>query len=302
MTELLHYNGRVVHHTILNRRNQLISVLEAGQTSTRKENNPVVVLHHGFGSCWQGLAPQIDFLATKGYRVLAIERSGHGATPFHERKSVQEHVEDVEDVLNHLGVKSADHGGHSYGSKVMLEYAAKNPGKVRRLFGISMFDDHTDLMRFMGNTAHSLFRRLGVVKQIQQIMGLVTLHWSYENQAIGKEVIAASPAPTPAALADEFFLFSGHQLPAGERMKKPLLAIQSERDGIIPEDSAAKIRLRYDNVNTITLSDCASHNPHIEHADTVNALIHQFLTGAAQAGKSNSQETVHAVADERRQS
>jgi len=48
-----------------------------------EEGNPkakVIFLFHGFPDLWFGWRKQIQFLATKGYHVIAIDNLGHGET------------------------------------------------------------------------------------------------------------------------------------------------------------------------------------------------------------------------------
>ena len=96
----------------------------------------VVVLIHGLlmdGRMYTNLAPT---LAAQGYRVVAADMLGHGASAQpHEMTeySMQQFGHDVIALLDHLGVDDAVIGGTSLGANVALEAAAFAPSRVRAL-------------------------------------------------------------------------------------------------------------------------------------------------------------------------
>ncbi len=96
---------------------------------------PVVLLHHGLGSgaAWQ---EQVPVLAEAGFRVLTYDRWGYGAsepraqlhTPWFEPD-----VEDLQDLLDALGLGQVALVGHSDGGTIALYFAAQHPERVRAL-------------------------------------------------------------------------------------------------------------------------------------------------------------------------
>jgi pimeloyl-ACP methyl ester carboxylesterase len=96
----------------------------------------VVVLIHGLlmdGRMYTRLAPT---LAAEGYRVIAADMLGHGASAQpHEMTeySMQQFGRDVIALLDHLGVDEAVVGGTSLGANVALEAAVAAPARVRAL-------------------------------------------------------------------------------------------------------------------------------------------------------------------------
>jgi pimeloyl-ACP methyl ester carboxylesterase len=99
--------------------------------------DPVVLLHsHGLsGSQWRKLTPD---LVARGFRVLAVDFTGHGrSAPWPEPKpfSFTIDVERVGDIIRR--VQPAHLVGHSYGGLVALHVARALPGSVRTL---ALFD------------------------------------------------------------------------------------------------------------------------------------------------------------------
>lgn len=90
----------------------------------------VVALIHGglfhSGPAWaKNLGPLVD----AGYRVLAVDRRGHGRSPEGEDEhvSVHLHAEDLRKTLNDREITEAHLVGVSYGALVALEYALSWP-------------------------------------------------------------------------------------------------------------------------------------------------------------------------------
>src|SRR6266496_576937 len=101
------------------------------------EGRPIVLLHGAFMTIdmnWGQLIPELS----KTRKVIAIELQGHGHTPFSERKlDLATLASDVEGVMNHLKVDSADVAGYSMGGSVAYQLTIQNPKRVRKLVIIS---------------------------------------------------------------------------------------------------------------------------------------------------------------------
>src|SRR5580692_1743879 len=101
------------------------------------EGRPLVLLHGAFYTIamnWGELIPELS----KTRKVIAIELQGHGHTPFSERKlDFATLASDVEGVMDHLKVDSADVAGYSMGGCVAYKLAIQSPKRVRKLVIIS---------------------------------------------------------------------------------------------------------------------------------------------------------------------
>jgi pimeloyl-ACP methyl ester carboxylesterase len=101
------------------------------------EGKPLVLLHGAFYTIqmnWGQLIPELS----KTRKVIAIELQGHGHTPFSDRKlDLATLASDVEGVMNHLKVDSADVAGYSMGGSVAYQLTIQSPKRVRKLVIIS---------------------------------------------------------------------------------------------------------------------------------------------------------------------
>src|SRR5436189_4197787 len=94
------------------------------------EGKPLVLLHGAFYTIdmnWGQLIPELS----KTRKVIAIEMQGHGHTPFSDRKlDLATLASDVEGVMNHLKVDSADVAGYSMGGSVAYQLTIQSPKRV----------------------------------------------------------------------------------------------------------------------------------------------------------------------------
>src|SRR4029077_660477 len=98
---------------------------------------PPVVPGHGVLRVGEMFAPQLEALASR-YRIITWDARCHGETetsddPF----SYWDLAEDLNGLLNHLGIARAVIGGMSQGGFVALRFALKHPERVAALILIS---------------------------------------------------------------------------------------------------------------------------------------------------------------------
>jgi pimeloyl-ACP methyl ester carboxylesterase len=95
---------------------------------------PTVILVHGFAASVHAWRPWVERLAGD-YRMVALDLPGHGLTeaPNGYRSSLDNNVELVSALADHLGVKSFVIAGNSMGGGVAWNYALKHPERLRGL-------------------------------------------------------------------------------------------------------------------------------------------------------------------------
>ncbi|WP_029279859.1 alpha/beta fold hydrolase [Pedobacter borealis] len=101
------------------------------------EGKPLILLHGAFMTIetnWGQLIPELS----KTRKVIAVELQGHGHTLFSDRKLDQATLaSDVEGVMNHLKVDSADVAGYSMGGSIAYKLTIQSPKRVKKLVIIS---------------------------------------------------------------------------------------------------------------------------------------------------------------------
>ncbi len=94
---------------------------------------PTVVFIHGVLNDHSVWILQSRYLAHHGWNVLAIDLPGHGKSGDAPPASVEEASAAIVALLDAAGVKQAALVGHSFGSLIALETAARAPERVRQL-------------------------------------------------------------------------------------------------------------------------------------------------------------------------
>ncbi len=94
---------------------------------------PTVVFIHGAQNDHSVWVLQTRYFAHHGYGVLAVDLPGHGRSAGPALTSVEEMAEWLLALLNAADVRQASLIGHSMGSLIALEAAARAPDRVKRL-------------------------------------------------------------------------------------------------------------------------------------------------------------------------
>ena len=94
---------------------------------------PLVVLVHGAGMDRTVWSQQTRYLAHHGFAAMALDLPGHGESGGEPLSSIGEMADWVSEVIDGIDQGPARLIGHSMGSLVSLEVAARHPGVVERL-------------------------------------------------------------------------------------------------------------------------------------------------------------------------
>lgn len=85
-----------------------------------------IVFHHGWPLSSDDWDAQMLFFLSKGYRVIAHDRRGHGrSTQTDTGNEMDTYAADVAELTAHLDLKGAIHVGHSTGGGEVARYVAK---------------------------------------------------------------------------------------------------------------------------------------------------------------------------------
>jgi non-heme chloroperoxidase len=101
-----------------------------------KDAQPIV-FHHGWPLTADDWDTQMLYFLGKGYRVMALDRRGHGrSTQVSDGHDMDHYAADANAVVEHLRLKNAVHIGHSTGGGQATRYVARHgqpQGRVAKL-------------------------------------------------------------------------------------------------------------------------------------------------------------------------
>ena len=115
--------------------------VELDVTDAGAPGDPVVVLVHGFPESSHSWRHQIEPLVAAGYRVLAPDQRGYGASsaPRDVAAYRTDHLcADLVGLLDDIGTREAVVVGHDWGALVAWDLARLHPDRVRALVNVSV--------------------------------------------------------------------------------------------------------------------------------------------------------------------
>jgi non-heme chloroperoxidase len=97
-------------------------------------NAQPLVFHHGWPLSADDWDTQLLYFLSKGYRVVAHDRRGHGrSSQAAEGHDMDHYAADIAAVAEHLNLRNAVHIGHSTGGGEAVHYVARHGQKQKRV-------------------------------------------------------------------------------------------------------------------------------------------------------------------------
>jgi len=99
------------------------------------EGLPIIVIHGGPDFDHTYLLPDMDRLADS-YRLIYYDQRGRGKSQGELRLEdvrIDQYIEDLEALRNHLGLETVAVLGHSWGGHVAMHYALQRPDRVSHM-------------------------------------------------------------------------------------------------------------------------------------------------------------------------
>jgi pimeloyl-ACP methyl ester carboxylesterase len=236
------------------------------------EGKPLVLLHGSFMTIGLNYGHLIPALS-KTRKVIALDFQGHGRTNDSDREySYENFADDVAGVLKHLKIDSADFAGYSLGGSVAMHVAIRHPQLVKKLVIISApfkFEGWSEETRSIFPILKPEFFEGTPPKLEYDSIAPDPKHWSVMFNKLLKLV------NTPYDFTSKV-----------SAIKKPVLIILGDSDGVLPEHAAEMFRLVGGVKNgdmsgipasRLTILPGMSHTGLIMQGDWLISLIPPFL-------------------------
>jgi 2-hydroxy-6-oxonona-2,4-dienedioate hydrolase len=257
----------------------------------RQGRGPSIVLLHGLGGFAESWRGTIDALAKRA-DVLALDLPGFGLSGKpRTRYDLDFFTRVLHGFLDVTGVGQASLVGHSLGGAVAVAYALTRPARVDRLALVSAvvpgFDYRPSWLyrmatiRGLGEAAALCARRPVYRAALARcfhapVAGEVDalVDWSY-----GERTAWDAKAAYLATLRDVREDFAGraaaYRRVAGT-LGLPVLLVHGRQDPVVPAVHCANVSKGFPRASVRWLDACG-HFPQLEHADTVNRWLEDFL-------------------------
>jgi pimeloyl-ACP methyl ester carboxylesterase len=239
---------------------------------------PTVVFIHGAANDHSVWSLQSRYFGYHGWNALAIDLPGHGKSGGRACADIGLLADWVTRLLDAAGIGRAALVGHSMGSLVALETAARKGERIDRialvgtavpmpvseaLLDASKADDHV-AFELINAFAHSAAGHLGG----NRVPGL----WMTGN------TMRLMERAGPGVLHADFSACNGYGggLDAAARVRCPALLILGTRDQMTPPKAARDVAARLAGAKTVLL-DGAGHALMAEQPDAVLDALKNFL-------------------------
>ena len=235
---------------------------------------PAVVLLHGAGFDHTTWALHSRWFAHHGFAVLAPDLPGHGRSGGAPLKTIADMADWTADLLDAAGVANAKLVGHSMGSLIALETAARHPAKVLSLSLIGTAATMTvgpDLLKAAEANDHAAVDMVsiwGLGFQAGLGGSLAPGLWMhYGAQRVLEQC-------RPGVLFNDLAACNAYQgaLAAAAQIKVPATLILGERDMMTPARAGKALAAAIPNSRTVVLPG-AGHMMMAERPDELLAAL-----------------------------
>jgi non-heme chloroperoxidase len=252
-----------------------------------------IVFHHGWPLSSDDWDTQMLFFLQHGYRVIGIDRRGHGrSSQVSDGHDMDHYAADAAAVVEHLELRNAVHIGHSTGGGEVARYVARHGrGRVAKAVLISAV---TPLMLKTPNNPDGLPRevfdglRAGLAANRAQfyrdlpsgpfygfnrpgakpIEGVIQNWWRQGMMGGAKAHYDGIKAFSETDLTEDL-----------KSIDVPTLVMQGDDDQIVPYKDAALPSAKLLKNSTLKIYPGFPHGMMTTHADVINPDILAFIRG-----------------------
>ena len=236
-----------------------------------------IVFAHGAGldHSWFGL--QSRYFGYHGWNVLALDLPGHGRSAGPPITSIEGMAAWVSEALNSLKIQKACVVGHSMGSLIAVEFAARHPQAAERIAMIGaahpmkVSDAFLDAAKRNDYAAFDMHTIWGHAAQVPLGSNPNPGMWMYGDTQARLERLAPGVLYNDLKACNDY-AFSG-------TVKCPTLFILGKRDVMTPPKAAMRLAEAIPHSTTVIIN-FSGHSLMAEAPDaTLDALIEFFSPG-----------------------
>ncbi|MGL3102361.1 alpha/beta fold hydrolase [Enterobacter asburiae] len=257
-----------------------------------KEAQPIV-FHHGWPLSADDWDNQMLFFLAEGYRVIAIDRRGHGRSDqVSEGHDMDHYAADASAVVESLDLRNAVHVGHSTGGGQVARYVAQYEQPQGRVAKAVLVSAVPPLMvktdSNPGGTPIEVFdgfRKALAANRAQFYLDVASGPF-YGFNRDGADVSQGTiqnwwrQGMIGSAKAHYEGIKAFSETDQTEDLKTitvPVLVLQGDDDQVVPYKNAALLQDKLLANSVLKIYPGFPHGMHTTHADTINADILAFI-------------------------
>lgn len=240
---------------------------------------PALVLLNGFGMSTEEWTSQLFHFSDR-FRVIALDRRGHGRSQFAPLRSFDDSLADLHDLVTHLGLEKITIAGVSMGGTEAMAYALAHPGKVRSLILIDTFasvppavqEQRVETLRTALDEQSLEEYASFLVDHIITAPGSSMSRSALENRfsSLGKETMFNTLSS----------LYRVDYEPLLSQLTLPVLVVVGDADVRTTPEAVEALAHKIPGAQ-FNLIPGAGHFPHLDQPERLNTVIDQFFAKLA---------------------
>ncbi|WP_326834397.1 alpha/beta hydrolase [Amycolatopsis rhabdoformis] len=237
---------------------------------------PAVLLVHGLGGTGNFYQVQADALASS-HQVIRVDSAGAGRSGLREGISVASHADDLAAVLDELGVAAAAVVGHSMGTLVVRDFAARYRDRVSALALLGAVAEPPEAGRKAQHDRAAVLRAQGTAAVapgvVANALSEATRRDKPEVAAFVRELVMRQDAEGYARNCEAL---AGATDPGPVDPALPLLLVTGADDKVGPPAVSEALSVAHGGA-TVEVLPGVGHWTALEAAAEVSALLLKFL-------------------------
>lgn len=258
-------------------------------------DGPAIVWVHGLAGSWQSWLENLPVLAAAGFRCVALDLPGFGASPMpRDPITISGYAAIVDELMEQLGIHAACVVGNSMGGFIALEVAIRFPARAERLVLVSAAGLSVEQLR---ND-----RQMALLRRLDFLITTSAGWFASKSELVARRerlrratfsIVAARADLLPGPLVAENLRGSGKPgyvpavealttYPIRERLPDiacPTLIVWGAKDHLVPVRDADEFERLIPDARKVVYPD-TGHVTMLERPVEFNALLAAFLDEA----------------------
>jgi pimeloyl-ACP methyl ester carboxylesterase len=245
-----------------------------------------LVLAHEFSGGYKSWQPQVDVLSRR-VRLLIYNNRGYPPSTVPEDEaaySQEQSIEDLRQLMNHVGVERPVLGGFSMGGSIALNFGLAYPDRIRALIlagtGTGSIDKAQNARDFGPIADRFLAEGPGKVGE-DYLRGPTRIQLLHKNPTMWKKLFTEFSELSPIGMAHtlrgvQLKRPTMYELEAGLRtLRVPTLVLVGEEDA--PALEPSRFLARTIPNATLTVLPKTGHTLQLEEPEAFNAAVLEFV-------------------------